>query len=183
MSFVHCPSCQRAFDLRRQATCLRCAARNAQSPPARAEAVAVSASAAGAEPDATNGATTGAINGATNSATTGATGNVKAKAELAAEPALARLDQRIVALVAELSALVERASSAELLSAQRLLAERALPALAPTRWLGRGERRAAALAADVTDRVAKAVASPRRQVARLARGLRAAWSGLGSPPA
>lgn len=167
MSFVHCPSCQRAFDLRRQATCLRCAARNAQSPPARAEAVAVSASAAGAEPD----------------ATTGATGNVKAKAELAAEPALARLDQRIVALVAELSALVERASSAELLSAQRLLAERALPALAPTRWLGRGERRAAALAADVTDRVAKAVASPRRQVARLARGLRAAWSGLGSPPA
>ncbi|MBK7535862.1 MAG: hypothetical protein IPI49_10950 [Myxococcales bacterium] len=108
---------------------------------------------------------------------------MKAKAELAAEPALARLDQRIVALVAELSALVERASSAELLSAQRLLAERALPALAPTRWLGRGERRAAALAADVTDRVAKAVASPRRQVARLARGLRAAWSGLGSPPA
>lgn len=91
-------------------------------------------------------------------------------------------DQRIASLVAELAAVVERASTEELLSAERLLARRGLPGLGLGRALAAGSGRAAQLATGVAGKVVSALASPKRQVARFARGLRAALSGHGAPP-
>ena len=172
MSFVHCPSCQRAFDLRRHGSCPGCVAAR---PPAadKPEAKLASATRDVASED--------VLEAMSEAAPSDDSWHVAARPAPQPAPQDDRLEQRIVAMVAELAALVERASTTELVAAQRLLAARGLPALASA------ERRVAQLTAGVAERVAERVtqvmATPRRKVARLAQGLRAAWSGLGAPRA
>lgn len=145
MSFVHCPSCSRAYDLRRGASCPRCAVSAQPSPPVERAVAQVS---------------------------------------LAAEPAHTAgipLEERIVAMVAELARVVEQASTAELAAAQRLLSERKLPGLGAGRLLGLPERAAEALQhhlGKVTAQVTRVIERPRKSATRLMRGLRSA---LGAP--
>lgn len=91
------------------------------------------------------------------------------------------LEERIVAMVAELARVVEQASTAELAAAQRLLSERKLPGLGAGRLLGLPERAAEALhhhLGKVTAQVTRVIERPRRSATRLMRGLRSA---LGAP--
>ncbi len=155
MSFVHCPSCSRAYDLRRGASCPRCAASAKPSQPAQLEHTTAGAVSA---PEAPVGV---------------------------ADPRLATadlpLEERIVAMVAELARVVEQASTAELAAAQRLLSERRLPGLGAGRLLGLPERAAEALhhhLGKVTAQVTRVIERPRRSATRLMRGLRSA---LGAP--
>lgn len=86
-----------------------------------------------------------------------------------------------MAMVAELAAVVEQASTAELAAAQRLLAERKLPGLGAGRLLGLPERAAEAVAqrlGKVSAQVTRVIEGPRRSASRLVRGLRSA---LGAP--
>jgi hypothetical protein len=163
MSFVHCPACHRAYDLRRRGSCPRCVVVSAPTIAARTIAgPARSATVVSPEPGPAGAAARGAVVPAE-----------EAVAEVAR--ASGSVPERIVALVDELAAVMERASIAELERASGALAALGLttPGRAPrlaagARWLAAGER--AVRAADAS----------RHTVRRLAGRLRDAWSALGS---
>lgn len=164
MSFVHCPSCSRAYDLRRGASCPRCVAslaprEQAAGPPPREQA---------AGPSPREHPPGGLAAGAPRAPAPAATDELP-------------LEERIVAMVAELARVVEQASSAELVAAQRLLAERKLPGLGAGRLLGLPERAAEAVAhglGKVSAQVTRVIERPRQSATRLLRGLRSVLGAL-----
>lgn len=189
MSFVHCPTCHRAYDLRRQASCGACrpveAKVEAKAKPAVPEGKPAPTAEARieAKPAPTPELKPEPKPEPKSDADVEAKAAVSEEAELISDAVLEvapRPDdvaQRIAAMVEELAALVERASIHELEKARRTLDQRGLRSLwgAPTggrRLLAAGER----LVAGAVD-VAKA-AAPRRLVRRL----RDAWAGAGSGP-
>lgn len=177
MSFVHCPSCHRAYDLRRAASCPACQRSEAARPAVVAAPAVVTAPAPAPVEDVSD-------------------------AILVEAPARAESDlgERIAAMVEELAALVDRASTAELETARHQLDRRGLralwgaPAAGGSRLLAAGEWLVAG-AMDVARRVsgdaakrsasedaAKPVANsgsepPRQGARRLVRRLRDVWAG------
>jgi hypothetical protein len=163
MSFVHCPSCHRAFDLRRQASCARCAAPST----ALAGTMATTTATTMATTTATTMATTTAPSIAADPGRGDAVARAPQVAALtsapppAAKSAPGNAAERIVSMVAELAALIEDAPSEALEAAQRQLAQRGLAAPKPMRWLSTGEslvRRAARRVRDASLRSLAAVA-------------------------
>ena len=170
MSFVHCPSCHRAYDLRRQASCPACRQRDeAAAKVAPAPVVAEPAAAAGeadadlivvVEPEA---------------------GTPAAAAAFTGEPSDAELKpysepprpQRIVEMVEELAALLERATSEELEAARAGLEQRGLRAP----WTAQLTSGGRFLLAAGEKLVTSAIRAPQQGARKLARRLRDAWSG------
>ncbi|MEZ4360862.1 MAG: hypothetical protein R3B48_11835 [Kofleriaceae bacterium] len=168
MSFVHCPACHRAFDLRRFGSCPACAAS------------ADAATRAGASSSGARTPERGprlASHAPLASLAPGCPRSAPAQAQ-ASSP------ERIVAMVSELAALLERASTAELELASRALALRGMvfprgtsPRVAGVgeRLLGAGERLLGA-----GERLLRATDAPRQRVRRLAGRLRTAWAERGA---
>lgn len=212
MSFVHCPSCHRAYDLRRQASCPACrqrdeakhAAKVAQAEAAVAAAPVVVAAAPATAPvvvaaalatapvafaaaPATAPVVVAAAAFADGDVADGdvADGDVAdsdvrdgdisdADLEPFREPPR---EQRIVAMVEELAALLERATSAELEAARAQLHQRGLRAP----WTAQLTSGGRFLLAAGEKLVTSAMRAPQQGARKLARRLRDAWSGGASP--
>jgi hypothetical protein len=214
MSFVHCPSCHRAYDLRRQASCPACRqrdeAKNVAKAAAAAEPVIATAAVAAAPVVSEQGGceqgdaavavseTVAAAVAASETVDAAVAVSETVDAELVDEPVAAKAaaafaaadprdlsdaalepigepprPQRIVAMVEELAALLERATSEELEAARAQLHQRGLRAP----WTAQLTSGGRFLLAAGEKLVTSAIRAPQQGARKLARRLRDAWSG------